>query len=97
MATLLANVLGCFFIGLLVQWSYQAEITTKWYVVGLRVGFLGGLTTFSAFALDLIRLWYEQRTLGTLALAASHLAFGLSAVVAGMACISPNSNSAGEA
>ncbi len=87
LATLLVNVLGCFLIGMLVQWSFQAGITTSWYVVGMRVGFFGGLTTFSAFSLDLVRLWYEDRTLGSLMLAASHLVLGFIAVVVGMALV----------
>lgn len=51
------NVLGCFFMGALVAvfasaWSPSQEVRAF-----LTVGFLGGFTTFSAFALDATGLW----------------------------------------
>ena len=83
-ATLAANVLGCFAIGWLAQWSFQSDLFGAWWVVGIRVGFLGGLTTFSSFGLELVRLWQAGRTLESLGLGATHLVVGIAAVVAGM-------------
>ena len=83
-ATLTANVLGCFAIGVLAQWSFQQQLTNHWWVVGARVGLLGGLTTFSSFGLDVVRLWQADRTGHAMLLTASHLALGLAAVVAGL-------------
>lgn len=83
-ATLVANILGCLAIGALAQWSIEQQLTKHWWVVGLRVGVFGGLTTFSSFALDLVRLWQEERTTQSLVLAVAHLVLGLTAVVVGM-------------
>ena len=84
-ATLIANILGCFAIGVLAEWSFQQQLVGHWAVIGARVGLLGGLTTFSSFALDVIRLWHEDRATQALGLASSHLVLGLVAVIAGMA------------
>lgn len=82
-ATLIANVCGCFAMGVLTQWATQNGMSKEWWVVGCRVGVLGGLTTFSSFGLDLVKLWNESRSSSMLLLAA-HLALGILAIVAGM-------------
>lgn len=84
-ATLVANVIGCLAIGVLAQWSLQNELSSHWWVIGVRVGLLGGLTTFSSFALDLARIWQDGRSLHALSLFAGHLILGLIAVAIGMA------------
>ena len=84
-ATLAANVLGCLAIGYVSQWAYHAELTHHWWVVGVRVGLLGGLTTFSSFGLDVIREWQAGRTTFSLALVAAHCAAGIAAVALGIA------------
>lgn len=83
-STLTANVLGCFAIGVLAQWSFHQQLTNHWWVVGARVGLLGGLTTFSSFGLDIVRLWQADRTSYAIFLCAAHVALGLGAVVAGL-------------
>lgn len=83
-ATLVANVIGCLAIGVLAQWSLQNELASHWWVIGIRVGLLGGLTTFSSFALDLARTWQEGRSSHALLLFAGHLVLGIIAVSAGM-------------
>ena len=83
-ATLAANVGGCFAIGVLAQWSLQQELPREWWVVGLRVGLLGGLTTFSSFGLDIVRLWNENQKTASSGLLLGHLVLGITAVAAGM-------------
>lgn len=83
-ATLLANVLGCLAIGYLAHWSLQADLSQHWWVVGARVGLLGGLTTFSSFALDVLRVWEQARPAGAVLLASAHLALGLAAAMTGL-------------
>ena len=54
LGTLAVNVLGCFIIGLLAgAWSVAGE-PQLW--AGLAIGLCGGLTTFSTFSLDSVRL-----------------------------------------
>ncbi len=83
-ATLTANMVGCFAIGMLAEWSHLQSVTREWWVVGARVGLLGGLTTYSAFALDVVRLWHEHRNWQSAAFVACHVIFGVVAVVLGV-------------
>ncbi|MDX1925905.1 MAG: CrcB family protein [Pirellulaceae bacterium] len=83
-ATLVVNLVGCFAIGYLAQWSSAQNLTNHWWVVGLRAGVLGGLTTFSSFGLDVVRLWQTARPEVAIGLAAAHVLLGIGAVVAGM-------------
>ena len=84
-ATLSANVLGCFAIGYVSQWAFHQQLTGTWWIVGIRVGLLGGLTTFSSFALDVLREWQNGRAGFSVALVCMHVALGLAAVAAGVA------------
>lgn len=92
-ATLVANVAGCFAIGALAQWAMQNQCMSTWWVVGTRVGLLGGLTTYSSFGLELVRLWNDGRTTYTLGLAAGHLVLGILAVAIGMNWAAASGNS----
>lgn len=47
--TLAANLIGCFLIGVLLGSEYGRDGFAK---LGLSVGFLGGLTTFSTFSAE---------------------------------------------
>lgn len=53
--TFLINIAGCFFIGILFQ-SAEANPANEWLKPLLMIGFLGGFTTFSSFALEGIQL-----------------------------------------
>lgn len=86
-ATLVANVVGCFAIGYLGQWAFNQQQESHWMVTGIRVGLLGGFTTFSSFAFDLVRLWQAQRPEAAIGLGALHIILGLAAVVVGMSCV----------
>ncbi len=84
LATLLVNLAGCFAIGWLAQWSEASQLGSHWWVVGLRAGVLGGLTTFSSFGLDIVRVWQNSRFEVALALIAAHVILGIAAVILGM-------------
>lgn len=54
--TLAANVLGCFFIGILGGWWETSKWLTPELRILLMVGFLGGFTTFSTFGWESLAL-----------------------------------------
>ena len=81
--TLFANLIGCLMIGWVAQWEVQARLPPH-IAMGLMVGLLGGLTTFSTFGLQTVRL-LQSGALSVAALnVALHLFFGLAAVWLGM-------------
>src|SRR5204863_1483231 len=97
-ATLLVNLVGCFLIGmigqLLQRFAADAAVKQgegKFGVDLLRhlviVGFLGGLTTFSAFGWDTTQLFLEDRPLLALANIAANLLAGLTAVWVGIVLV----------
>ncbi|QDV24360.1 fluoride efflux transporter FluC [Aureliella helgolandensis] len=84
LATLIANSVGCFAIGLLAAATLHHDTQNHWLTLGARVGLLGGLTTFSSFALDLVRTWQSGKHGVSAALATAHLVLGILAVLIGM-------------
>ena len=95
-ATLLVNVVGCLLIGMIGQvlQRFAADASVKsnaselLLITTLRhaviVGFLGGLTTFSAFGWDTTRLFLDDRPLLALSNIAANLLAGLFAVWLGI-------------
>lgn len=59
LGTFLVNIIGSFFIGWLIgQNHFQISESLK---VALIVGFLGGLTTFSSYSLELVQFLRAER------------------------------------
>jgi fluoride exporter len=69
--TLLVNVAGSFLLGLFSAWS----LSGSWLAL-LGTGFCGGLTTYSAFAVQTVGLGWRRGT-----------AYALVTVVAGVAAV----------
>jgi CrcB protein len=55
-ATLAVNIVGCALAGVFFAWASARQDIASVHALVL-VGFLGGLTTFSAFSLDALGLW----------------------------------------
>ncbi|MEZ4629733.1 MAG: fluoride efflux transporter CrcB [Deinococcales bacterium] len=78
LATLLANLIGSFLLGLVAFSSLS-----PYWRLAIATGFLGALTTFSTFELDLFRLFDEGRY-GLLGMyLASNLLLGFMAIILG--------------
>lgn len=54
--TLIANVVGCFIIGIFMTLATERFIVSPHWRLLVAVGFLGGLTTFSSFSYETFKL-----------------------------------------
>ncbi|WP_333594418.1 fluoride efflux transporter CrcB [Anaerospora hongkongensis] len=59
MGTLLVNVVGCFIIGVFMALTTERLSVSPYWRLFIAVGFLGGLTTFSSFSYETLRLLQE--------------------------------------
>jgi CrcB protein len=80
LATLAVNVIGCLLIGMVMAVADRRPI---WWRPLLVTGFLGGFTTFSAFAADAVLVLLDQQTLLALGYIAITLVAGIGAVMLG--------------
>jgi CrcB protein len=81
--TLVVNVSGCLAIGVIAGLAERASVFTPETRLFLMTGFLGGYTTFSAFAYETVFLAREHAWLSALINVLAQVALGLMAVVAG--------------
>lgn len=54
--TLAVNLIGAYVIGLVMELSIRSDLISPSLRVGLTIGFLGGLTTFSTFSYETFKL-----------------------------------------
>ncbi len=54
---LLVNIIGCFCMGLAYGYLNRAPQLNSIIQFGVMIGFLGALTTFSSFSLDILKLF----------------------------------------
>jgi fluoride exporter len=87
LGTLIVNVVGCALIGVLYQLDASLKIVSDEWRVALAAGFLGGLTTFSTFGLETVRLIELGRQTIAATNVLANLALGLVSVAAGMALV----------
>jgi CrcB protein len=57
--TFAVNVIGAFCIGLVMEFSLRSTLIPPPLRVGITIGLLGGLTTFSSFSYETFRLLEE--------------------------------------
>jgi CrcB protein len=82
--TLAANVIGGYLIGLaMVFFTQQVHLPPEWRLFVIT-GFLGGLTTFSTFSAEVMRLLNDGRIGWAMGAMTAHLAGSLLATWAGM-------------
>lgn len=85
--TLAANVLGGYLAGLALAWfSQHPEAPPIWRLLVIT-GFLGGLTTFSTFSLEVLTQLQQGRLGSALSTAGLHLFGALLATWAGWASL----------
>jgi CrcB protein len=86
LGTLAVNVLGSFLLGYLV--FHERLPLSPALRVGIGTGFLGALTTFSTFELDLFLLHGERGPWAAAAYLGANVAIGFLALLAGRALAS---------
>ena len=82
-ATFAVNVIGCFLAGVLLVWLDTRLQGALWWRNLLMVGFLGGLTTFSALGVEGFQLLRANRIDLFALTVLAHVAVGVLAVAAG--------------
>ncbi len=82
-ATLLVNSFGCLAIGAITGWAAHHQCESHWMLVAIRIGVLGGLTTFSSFGIDVVKAWQSGNPVWAVGLVLLHVGIGLAAVVVG--------------
>lgn len=85
--TLAVNVLGCFLMGVAAGWWTLKGGLSQPVRLFLTTGVFGGVTTFSAFSLDVALLW-ERGQAGTAALyATASVVLSVGALLLGLALV----------
>ena len=54
--TFAVNIIGAFFIGFVMEFSLRSTLISQNLRIGLTIGFMGGLTTFSTFSYETFKL-----------------------------------------
>jgi CrcB protein len=82
--TLAANLIGCYLVGIAIAYfAAHPEIPSEWRLLVIT-GFLGGLTTFSSFAGEVVMLMRQDRLVMACTAIAMHLGGSLLLTFAGM-------------
>ncbi|MFO0834061.1 MAG: fluoride efflux transporter CrcB [Phycisphaerales bacterium] len=81
--TLAVNVIGCLLGGVVLAFLETYRPLNETLRLALMVGFLGGLTTFSAFGCEVFQLLRDQRLATAAAFVFANLFLGLISVALG--------------
>jgi len=82
--TLLINLTGCFFLGLIGQITLNRIIVTPEVRMAIAVGFFGGYTTFSSFGWETAKMLEAGEWLWATAYVAASVVFGVILSAAGI-------------
>jgi fluoride exporter len=82
--TLLINLTGCFFLGLIGQLLLNRVIVPPEWRMAIAIGFFGGYTTFSSFGWETAKMLESGEWLRATTYVAASVVFGLLLSVAGI-------------
>jgi crcB protein len=83
--TLIVNVVGCFIIGAFMTLTTERIVVSPYWRLLVTVGFIGGLTTFSSFSYETLRLMADGEMLLAFYNVALNLVVGFMATWLGIA------------
>lgn len=83
LGTLMANLLGGYFIGLVLAWFVAHPGLAPEYRLFLVTGLLGGLTTFSTFSAEVVSALMRGLWLNGAVIALAHMAASFGATALG--------------
>ena len=85
--TLLVNLVGGYLVGIAVAYfGAHLELAPEWRILAIT-GFLGGMTTFSAFSAEVARLIQEQRFWTAAGAISAHVGGSLALTLLGIATV----------
>ena len=84
LGTLMANWIGGFLIGLILELSRQHFLLDQTLKIGIITGFLGGLTTFSTFCAESVYLLSSEQYLWFFLLIVAHVVGSLLLTITGV-------------
>ena len=82
--TLLINLTGCFFLGLIGQFSLNRLVLPSDWRLAITAGFFGGYTTFSSFGWETAKMLEDGEWLRASAYVGASVVAGLLLSVAGI-------------
>jgi fluoride exporter len=82
--TLLVNLTGCFFLGLIAQFTMNRMVISPDWRVAIAVGFFGGYTTFSSFGWETAKMMEDGEWVRASAYVAASVVAGLFLLIAGI-------------
>lgn len=85
--TFVANIAGCFIIGLVFALSERGNLISPEWRIFLTVGFCGGFTTFSSFAYNNLTMLSESNFFQLIGNVGLSLFFGITAVYVGIVLV----------
>ena len=85
--TLVANIAGCFIIGLIYALSERGNLLSPEWRIFMTVGFCGGFTTFSSFAYNNLTMLSESNFIQFIGNIGLSLFFGIAAVYLGVIAV----------
>jgi len=82
--TLVVNLLGCFFLGGVAQYSLNHLAIPPEWRIGMTIGFFGAFTTFSSFGWETVRMLEDGEWMKAALYVVASMFGGVLSVMAGI-------------
>ena len=82
--TILVNIIGSFLMGIFVTYFTVSDSLSPELKSFLTIGLMGGFTTFSAFSLDILKMWESDQMMYAILYALVSVIFSVGAIFVGV-------------